>query len=54
MDPQLEPVNERLGEYNAQWDELVDAWLVLKVSSSSCGQVLLSCSSHSKHYSMTA
>ena len=31
VSPKLKEVNRRLADYNQEWDQLVDCWLVLRV-----------------------
>ena len=32
VSPQLKAVNKNLADYNTEWDQFVDCWLVLRVS----------------------
>ena len=32
VSPQLKAVNKNLADYNTEWDNFVDCWLVLRVS----------------------
>ena len=36
VDPDLEPVNEILKDYEAAWDSHVDVWLVIRVPDPAC------------------
>ena len=44
VSPQLKAVNKNLADYNTEWDQFVDCWLVLRVSMPSGRAVL-----HSGH-----